>query len=96
MVQEKATPAPIGSNTCTRHVHGDIPPKWRKGPPPEIGWWPASMYRSKSTIRWWNGVCWSVPVDWGATSRQAEVCARVFADGDIQGDIEWTDRWWLK
>lgn len=34
---------------------------WRKGPPPSVGWWPASNSRSPSPIRWWDGSTWSCP-----------------------------------
>lgn len=32
---------------------------WKKGPPPSVGWWPASMYKDERMLRWWNGKNWS-------------------------------------
>jgi len=34
--------------------------KWNSGPPPSVGWWPASRCRDYSGMRWWNGACWSI------------------------------------
>ena len=65
--------------------------KWRSGPPPSIGWWPASVRRNRTFVRWWNGQQWSAPA-WAeltaaqAASRAAEPCC-VF-----NKSIEWTDR----
>lgn len=36
---------------------------WKLGPPPSIGWWPASTFLEESVLRFWNGKCWSWPVD---------------------------------
>ena len=33
--------------------------KWFSGPPPSLGWWPASMMRNKDSLRWWDGHEWS-------------------------------------
>lgn len=33
--------------------------KWHSGPPPSIGWWPASMRKRPHTYRWWDGRRWS-------------------------------------
>ncbi len=59
---------------------------WHKGPPPSIGWWPASNCRNPDTLRWWNGSEWSFPAHSGMT---AEDAAKTPAGTD---DIEWTDR----
>lgn len=32
---------------------------WHKGPPPSIGWWPASKVFDETSVRWWNGTHWS-------------------------------------
>lgn len=32
--------------------------KWHKGPPPSVGWWPASMWRDAACLRWWDGHNW--------------------------------------
>jgi hypothetical protein len=36
-------------------------PIWHDGPPPSIGWWPASSAKNPEYLRWWNGSCWSQP-----------------------------------
>ena len=66
--------------------------KWRKGPPPSIGWWPASVCKDLGCVRWWNGKHWSqaawadTPVKVAAsTARKPELAV-------IQDEIEWTDR----
>ncbi len=67
---------------------------WRKGPPPSIGWWPASACRNSNCLRWWNGKWWSIAVP---QEFKAESAARNAAiKSSLEGDIEWTDRpaWW--
>jgi hypothetical protein len=68
--------------------------KWHKGPPPSIGWWPASIDRDPESIRWWNGKYWSYPSypdypDFLAASRAAMQASAK------EEWIQWTDRWWL-
>lgn len=67
---------------------------WHKGPPPSIGWWPASYWEDERVLRWWNGEWWSRPAEQGfelhivaATAAMKDPCFK---------DIEWTDRpeWW--
>lgn len=68
--------------------------KWHKGPPPEIGWWPASIVQDHQSIRWWNGEFWSV----GALPEDsAEEAAKYATKKSSQRPdwIQWTDRWWL-
>lgn len=68
--------------------------KWHKGPPPEIGWWPASLVQDEQAIRWWNGKFWSVaafPED--SAKKAATYAAKKSAHG--LSWIKWTDRWWL-
>lgn len=36
--------------------------EWHSGPPPSIGWWPASIFKLETILRWWNGKHWSDPV----------------------------------
>lgn len=66
--------------------------KWHKGPPPEIGWWPASVSRDKKSIRWWDGECWSSNAWPHETAQQAAIFASIKQIG--QYEIEWTERWW--
>lgn len=64
--------------------------QWHKGPPPSVGWWPASMSRRDGVFRWWNGERWSVDVRSSDTAEQAGCCAALPA---LFGrEIEWTDR----
>jgi hypothetical protein len=62
---------------------------WYKGPPPSIGWWPASRRRNPDLLRWWNGRKWSQPVHIRMTAEEAAESAYVETFLD---DIEWTDR----
>jgi hypothetical protein len=64
---------------------------WHKGPPPSIGWWPASWSRSPKILRWWDGKQWSMAVDDGMDAQTAEECAEV-ACSVYPHEIEWTDR----
>jgi hypothetical protein len=34
-------------------------PQWFSGPPPAVGWWPASTHGTLGYYRWWNGASWS-------------------------------------
>jgi len=67
---------------------------WHKGPPPSIGWWPASNCRTPNAHRWWNGERWSA-VAWPKNA--ANTAAAIARSKDAcQDRIEWTDRpaWW--
>lgn len=66
--------------------------QWHSGPPPSVGWWTASALEDKRSIRWWDGVRWSMAV---GTNCTAEVAAR-FAEIKAlsQDKIKWTERWW--
>lgn len=44
---------------------------WRKGPPPSIGWWPASYSKDNNIFRWWNGTVWSLPCTRKFTAERA-------------------------
>ena len=80
-------------------------PVWRKGPPPKIGWWPASPFRSEAEllaaanvvspwqIRWFDGEqfgSWVHP-------NESEIVAQSFAldPSIVPKCMFWTDRWWL-
>lgn len=64
--------------------------KWHKGPPPSIGWWPASRRRNKKLLRWWNGVWWSIGCVSGFPAYA--VTSGAAKKAHIQDEIEWTDR----
>ena len=64
--------------------------KWHKGPPPSIGWWPASVSRDRHAIRWWNGKWWSDPAY--SFNHIEDASKRATQKGEGQHRIEWTDR----
>lgn len=33
--------------------------QWFSGPPPAVGWWPASTQGFRDFYRWWDGSNWS-------------------------------------
>lgn len=63
--------------------------------PPEIGWWPASTNRNPKVLRYYNGQYWSRGVTPDSVSDTAGFHGSLIAP-EYKGDIEWTDRWWLK
>ena len=68
-------------------------PVWRKGPPPEIGWWPASGFLNVDVLRFWNGERWS---DWVRPHRDSEQAEWTKKEKAFESsEIKWTDRWWL-
>ena len=69
---------------------------WRDGPPPEIGWWPASIWQDTTILRWWDGVSWSFPARDHFDSEKAASYARVVEYRGTYCSIRWTDRWWGK
>lgn len=71
----------------------NIKPKWNKGAPPSIGWWPASVTKNENEIRWWNGEKWSFSVRPDNNSTEAGTASRCFLV--IQPSYEWSERWWL-
>jgi hypothetical protein len=61
--------------------------KWHSGPPPSIGWWPASIAADSACLRWWNGQYWSI----GAYRGYSEVnLARIAV---ARADTDWEVRW---
>ncbi len=62
---------------------------WHKGPPPSIGWWPASICRDTTILRWWNGKWWSCGC---AASYSAQTAASSAAQKSTLEGIEWTER----
>jgi len=63
---------------------------WHKGPPPSIGWWPASTARDPGIFRWWNGKWWSSACVSRFSAQAAADEAKWKAPS--QGSIEWTER----
>jgi hypothetical protein len=69
-------------------------PKWHKGPPPSIGWWPASVQHDRKVLRWWNGEYWSIAAYPKYTAQAAANMAKHrFYESDKE-PIKWTERWW--
>ncbi len=62
---------------------------WHKGPPPSLGWWPASDRRTLHVLRWWNGENWSAACDVCRSPQAALMKANTPASG---GEIEWRGR----
>ena len=66
--------------------------QWHSGPPPSVGWWPASIVENPKTIRWWDGDVWSIAIN---PSCDAKIAARYAAIRNLhQAQIKWTERWW--
>jgi hypothetical protein len=63
---------------------------WHKGPPPSIGWWPASRLRNPDVLRWWDGSKWSFPAHIGMTAEEAAGHSALKSDRTLH--LEWTDR----
>ena len=65
---------------------------WRKGDPPHMGWWNASMYRDKNTWRWWSGERWSHGVPVSASCETAGYFATRLL-WSATNEVEWSDFW---
>jgi len=76
---------PPASHECT----------WRSGPPPEVGWWPASRSQHPEILRWWNGRKWGLATHCERNYKEASANADISTDMSCTC-IPWTDRWWLK
>lgn len=69
--------------------------KWHSGPPPSLGWWPAtidilSFLKVSPLYRWWDGSVWSIPAHYSRDAWSAGVRAeRKDASGN---EILWQHR----
>jgi len=63
---------------------------WHKGPPPSIGWWPASIRGNPDLLRWWDGSEWSFPAYIWMTAEEAAKQSAL--KSGRTPNIEWTDR----
>lgn len=64
---------------------------WNDGPPPSIGWWPASIGKYIDVYRWWNGKWWSNFAIGKYNKRAAAICAIEKANCE-QSTIQWQHR----
>ena len=65
--------------------------KWFSGPPPSIGWWPASVAKDQRALRWWDGV-WSAAAYEGNSADTVARMARTPSYVGPVGSIRWTHR----
>lgn len=75
---------------------------WNSGPPPDIGWWPCSVSRSGTLLRYWDGKYWSTPVH--HSEGFCVVSAEVLTDStgillpacrsSLTANLKWAERWW--
>lgn len=63
---------------------------WHSGPPPHIGWWPASVSRAPDALRWWDGEMWSCAAFEGFCPTDAALFARIRRRSSSQ--VEWRNR----
>lgn len=64
---------------------------WHSGPPPSLGWWPASSERFENSYRWWNGVYWSRPCFNGEPGEIVALFSAIPSTFDLS-EIEWQRR----
>lgn len=66
--------------------------KWHSGPPPSVGWWPASTFRYSSSIRWWDGKNWSREAQENMPIQMVLNRAYALPRVVTQDEIEWQHR----
>lgn len=69
---------------------------WRSGPPPEIGWWPAGYSKNPIILRYWDGDSWSLGMFSYETTAIVDYQLARYYSRHYEGNIFWTDRWWIK
>jgi len=69
---------------------------WRAGPPPGVGWWPASTVRFSDEVRWWDGHTWSVGALADYSREFAAWRAGIKVPDFVVPRIRWRQRadWW--
>lgn len=65
--------------------------QWHNGPPPSIGWWPASTVQQEAILRWWDGRRWSLPCTASMDAHHADHNARL-STTKRSCHIQWQDR----
>ena len=64
--------------------------KWFSGPPPSVGWWPASKGRVMNAYRWWDGTRWSAMAqNWYTAEYAAVIASRPTPPRE---PVEWRER----
>lgn len=63
--------------------------EWNEGPPPAVGWYPASIFKNAKNLRYWNGRRWSQSVLDVAPAVFAEYMADQPCSGDDMKCMLW-------
>lgn len=63
--------------------------EWHSGPPPSLGWWPASTQCNIKHFRWWDGRHWSFFITASAAKKEIERIVTLKSDSTR---IMWHDR----
>lgn len=64
---------------------------WRRGPPPHVGWWNASVMRDRTMWRWWDGKNWSRAECETKSAASAKKPAGLHSEIWLNSEIEWSD-----
>lgn len=64
-------------------------PQWFSGPPPAVGWWPASAFFDVDLYRWWDGQKWSIAA---TRLKNHHFAASISRHAAVLDDIRWR-RW---
>ena len=70
-----------------------VNPEWKSGPPPAIGWWPASRFKDIKGLRWWSGEWWSYSARPEFSASEARLAAKYLTHRHGT-EIQWCARWW--
>lgn len=66
--------------------------QWRSGPPPSVGWWPASLWGNEHCLRWWDGSVWSCTAYRGYSRYKVASMARGKMHPTTSAAITWLPR----
>lgn len=66
--------------------------KWHSGPPPSVGWWPASFSKDEKALRWWDGERWSMSTNQSCRVEHAVCMARIPLAEMAQSAVKWRAR----
>lgn len=64
--------------------------EWHSGPPPSLGWWPASLNRNSSELRFRHAGAWSLPLTRKASMKCVARIALSISDQSER--VEWQYR----